>query len=70
MDTPLRIGRKNLGLTLAGLAERVGISQGQLSRIERGGRTSLDTAVKLEALTGVSASEIAQPANDPHGKAA
>lgn len=69
MDTPLRIRRKNLGLTLASLAERVGITQGQLSRIERGGRTSLDTAVKLEAATGVSAAQIAQPAAD-NGKAA
>lgn len=70
MDTPLRIRRKKLGLTLATLASSVGITQGQLSRIERGGRTSLDTAVKLEAATGVSTAEIAKPASDPQRKAA
>jgi len=70
MDTPLRIQRKNLGLTLADLAERVGITQGQLSRIERGGRASLNTAVKIEEITGVSAAEIARSANAPKENAA
>lgn len=70
MDTPLRTRRKDLGLTLATLAERVGITQGQLSRIEREGRASLATAIKLEAVTGVSAADIAQPSSADNGKAA
>jgi len=61
MET-LRSKRKALGLTLSQLASRVGVTEGQLSRIERFGGASLATAVRLEQETGVPASEIAAQA--------
>jgi transcriptional regulator with XRE-family HTH domain len=69
MET-LRSRRKALGLTLAQMAERVGVTEGQISRIERFGGASLATAVKLERETGLPAASFATPAsadrtNDP-----
>lgn len=50
----LRTRRKELGLTLAQLAAKVGVSEGQLSRIERGGKPSLSSALAIERETGIS----------------
>ena len=55
----LRNRRKEMGLTLVELAEKVGLTAGQLSRIERGGSPSLKTALALERVTGVRASDLA-----------
>ena len=49
--TPLRAYRKANGKTLSEIAEGLGLSEGQLSRIERFGTTQLDVALKLAALT-------------------
>lgn len=57
--TTLRNRRKEMGLTLVELAERVGLTAGQLSRIERGSTPSFKTALALERLTGVSAATLA-----------
>jgi transcriptional regulator with XRE-family HTH domain len=46
-----RMRRKQRDMTLADLAKRVGLSTGQVSRIEREGTSSLPVAIKLsEAL--------------------
>lgn len=49
--------REGEGLTLEGLKKRlhpqVTLSQSQLSRIERSGTTSLDTALNLSRATGI-----------------
>lgn len=50
--TPLRAFRKSQALTLDQLAPRLGVTAGQLSRIEREGTTSLEMALKLAELTG------------------
>lgn len=60
MET-LRERRKALGLTLHDLAGIVGITEGQLSRIERYGKASLPVAMKLEQATGIPAAEIGKP---------
>jgi transcriptional regulator with XRE-family HTH domain len=63
--TPLREYRKAAGVTLADLAPRVGVTEGQLSRIERFGGASLTTAAKIEELTGLSAASFVKaPAED------
>ena len=49
----LRQYRKRNGLTLANLAEKVDVTEGQLSRIETTGRASLSTALKIQAETGI-----------------
>jgi transcriptional regulator with XRE-family HTH domain len=49
--TPLRAYRKTNKLTLAEVADMIGISEGQLSRIERFGTDALGIALKLAALT-------------------
>lgn len=51
MSASLREFRKSKGWTLDDLAEKVELSAGQLSRIEREGTTSLPTAMKLAKLT-------------------
>ena len=49
MVTPtLRERRKRLRLSLAELAQRVGISESQLSRIERGGGTTTPVLAAIE----------------------
>lgn len=40
-------------MPLRTLAERIGVTEGQLSRIERGGTTSLETALRLATATGL-----------------
>ena len=59
MDT-LRQYREGRGLTLAELASEIGVTESQLSRIERGAGTSLATAVKIEELTGIPAANLAK----------
>lgn len=53
--SPLRAFRQSQQprMPLRTLAERIGVSEGQLSRIERGGTTSLDMALKLASETGL-----------------
>lgn len=46
-DTPLRLARKRRGLSLQDMASQLGVSLGQMSRIERYGTTYLPHAVKL-----------------------
>lgn len=48
-------------LTLAALAQRVGISEATLSRIERTGRVSTDTARRIATETGLSMEQITTP---------
>jgi len=55
----LRERRKAMNLTLEALAEKLGITAGQLSRIERGKATSLDTALAIKRLTGVKVGPLA-----------
>ena len=49
----LRTVREALGLTLATVAARAGMSEGNLSRIERGQNCSLTTAIGLARAVGV-----------------
>lgn len=53
--TPLRAFRKSRAekMTLRDLAEKVGVTEGQLSRIERDGTESLPMALKLAEITGL-----------------
>lgn len=50
---PLRKFRKDRNWTLRDLADQVGVTEGQMSRIEREGTTSLDMALKLSNVTGL-----------------
>lgn len=50
-QSPLRAYRKSQGLTLRALATQLDISEGQLSRIETAGTTSLERALKLASVT-------------------
>lgn len=59
MDTPLRIFRRSRKETLEALAAKLGITAGQLSRIERGKSTSLETAMAIKRLTGVNVGPLA-----------
>jgi transcriptional regulator with XRE-family HTH domain len=61
MAQTLRQRREALNLTLAAMAQKVGISESRLSRIERTGRTSMDTARAIAAATGLSIEEITTP---------
>lgn len=59
MET-LREYRKRMGLTLADLADKIGVTPGQLSRIETGeSGTTLAVAVKIETETGIKPADIA-----------
>lgn len=54
----LKEWRKRAKINLADLASRCGVSEGSMSRIERGEQTpSLPIAVKLEEITGIPARE-------------
>lgn len=53
--TPLRKFRRDRKLTLRDFAKQVGVSEGQLSRIEREGTTSLGRALSLAEKTGLAA---------------
>lgn len=50
--TPLRAYRKERKLTLGDVAPELGVSDSQLSRIEREGTDSLRLALKLSDMTG------------------
>jgi transcriptional regulator with XRE-family HTH domain len=58
--SPLREYRKRASLTLADLAAKVGVTVGQLSRIERNGQASLSTALAIQSETGVPVEDIAR----------
>lgn len=60
-DTPLRKYRREHKLTLKDMAPSAGLSDSQLSRIEREGTHSLPTAIKLAALTGLPVQDFAPP---------
>jgi transcriptional regulator with XRE-family HTH domain len=63
----LREYRKAAKITLSDLAARIGVTEGQLSRIERGqSGVSLTTASAIERETGIPASTFApaQPGNE------
>jgi transcriptional regulator with XRE-family HTH domain len=49
--SPVRDLRKILGLTLAEMGERVGISKSQMHEVERTGRASLPVALEIERLS-------------------
>jgi transcriptional regulator with XRE-family HTH domain len=49
--SPVRALRKGLGLTLAEMGERVGISKSQMHEVERSGRASLPVALEIERLS-------------------
>lgn len=51
--SPLRKYRRATGLTMEALADRVGVSPSQMSRIERKGTHSLPVALKLAGITGL-----------------
>lgn len=48
---PLKTFRKTRGWTLKVLGDAIGVTEGQMSRIEREGTTSLPHALKLAELT-------------------
>lgn len=52
-QTPLRAFRKAQAKTLKELADIVGVSEGQLSRIEREGTESLPMAMRLSEITNL-----------------
>ena len=63
--TPLRVHRKEAGLTLGQLAELVSksgheISDSQLSRIERQGAKRMETAMAIANVTGLPVEALAQ----------
>lgn len=49
--TPLKAHREQAKLTLSAVAKQLGISESQLSRIERQGTDSLDLALRLAKIT-------------------
>lgn len=57
--SPLRERRKAMNMTLEEMAEKLGITAGQLSRVERGKSTSLETALAIRRLTGVAVPPLA-----------
>ena len=50
--TPLRVLREKRGLTAIAVAEAVGVSQGQYSRIENGEGTQAQTAERIVEFFG------------------
>jgi putative transcriptional regulator len=59
MSTPLRRVRRERDITQAELAERAGVAQQAIARLERGKqRPSLDTAVRIARVLGVEVLEI------------
>jgi transcriptional regulator with XRE-family HTH domain len=51
MLSPVQSLRKALGLTLAEMGERCGISKSQMHEVERSGRASLPVALRIEELS-------------------
>lgn len=70
LGTTIRELRQNHGLTIAEVAEQVGISRGMLSKIENAQTaTSLETIAKLANALGVSLSTLFRNYNMPEGGA-
>lgn len=61
MISPLRHKRWEMGLTLPEAAVLAGIDVGQLSRIERTGRTTRETAARIAECFGVSEEKVLYP---------
>ena len=61
MISPLRQKRWEMGLTVREAAALVGIDIGQLSRIERTGRTTRETAERIAECFGVSEENVLYP---------
>jgi transcriptional regulator with XRE-family HTH domain len=53
MDTALKTYRRANSLTLADMAEKVGLTESHLSRVEREGTDKLSLAAKLATVTGL-----------------
>lgn len=60
MEHPLRTYRAGRALSLEALAAEFGLTKSQLSRIERGGPTSPETALKIWQKTGVKVGPLAK----------
>ncbi len=68
---PLRVKRKQAGLTIGALAARAGLSQKQLERIERGeSRMRVEETLRLAAELGCELSEIIPPTTKRKSRAA
>lgn len=59
MVTPLRQYRTDRNLSLGEMAAQFGLTKSQLSRIERGTQTSLETALLIEKKTGIKVGPLA-----------
>lgn len=53
LESPLRKYRRAISATQEQLAGKIGVTPGQVSRIEREGTTSLPMALKLADVTGL-----------------
>jgi len=62
--SPVHAMRKALGLTLAEMGERCGISKSQMHEVERTGRASLPVALAIEQLSAASEHDPAIDAGD------
>ncbi len=70
LGSTLREIRQNHGLTIADVAEQIGISRGMLSKIENAQTaTSLETIAKLSSALGISLSTLFRNYNTPVGSA-
>jgi transcriptional regulator with XRE-family HTH domain len=61
MESPLRSARVKRGLTLRQACALVELDFSQLSRIERDGRTSRETATKLAEFFGLTEEQVLYP---------
>ena len=61
MDSPLRSARLKRELTLPQVGMLVGIDMGQLSRIERNGKTSRETAARLAKFFAITEEQVLYP---------
>lgn len=61
MDSPLRAARIQRGLTLVEAGEKIDLDISTLSRIERDGRTSRETAMRLAEFFGITEEQVLYP---------
>lgn len=61
MESPLRSARVKRGLTLRQACALVELDFSQLSRIERDGRTSRETATRLAEFFGITEEQVLYP---------
>lgn len=61
MDSPLRAARIQRGLTLVEAGEKIDLDISTLSRIERDGRTSRETATRLAEFFGITEEQVLYP---------